>query len=129
MYKFSEYLANKGFSQEQAILSQLPGLDMVQQARLDMKLHNHAIANQTFGSQGQELAADKNWKQKFIDIIQGSERNPEIIQQTIDNIESDVESHRGRGSNRTTGSSAWHEAWIAVYMQWLQKLHQILRSI
>lgn len=126
MYKFSEYLADKGFSQEQGILAQLPGLDMVQQAQLDMKLHDKAVVNQTFGSQGQQLVVDKGWKQKFIDIIQGREKNPESIQQTIDSIESDLESHRGRLSNRKTGSSAWHEAWIAVYTQWLQKLHQTL---
>lgn len=126
MYKFSEYLADKGFSKEQAILSQLPRMDMVQQAKLDIQLHNDAIANQTFGLQGQQLVSDKGWKQRFIDIVQGKEHRPEIIQQTIDNIENDMESHRDRISNKKTGSSAWHEAWIAVYEQWLIKLQQLL---
>jgi hypothetical protein len=129
MYRFSEFLADKGYSQEQSVLLQLPKLDMVQQAQLDMKLHNDAIVNRTFGSQSQQLATDKGWKQRFIDIIQGKETNPEIIRQTIDNIEVDLESHRNRLSDRRTGSSAWHQAWIAVYEQWLQKLHQLSRSI
>ena len=119
MYKFSEYLAD----QEQAILSQLPGLDMVQQAQLDMKLHNNAIANRTFGVDGsQKLASNKVWKQKFIEIIQGTETNPEIIRQTIDNIEDSLESHR----NQDIGIPAWNDTWITVYEQWLRKLHQLL---
>lgn len=126
MYKFSEFLVNKGFSKEQAILSQLLHMDMIQQAKLDISLHNNAIANQTFGLQGQQLNIDKGWKYKFIDIIQGKETSPETIQQTIDNIENDMETHQGRISNKKTGSSAWHEAWIAVYKQWLTKLQQLL---
>ncbi len=111
---------------EQPVLAQLPHLDMVQQAQLDMKLHNDAIANRTFGPQGQQLADDKGWKQKFIDIIQGRETNPAVIQRTIESIENDLESHQGRLSDSKTGSAAWHQAWITVYTQWLQKLHQIL---
>lgn len=126
MYKFSEFLVNKGFSKEQAVLSQLPHMDMIQQAKLDISLHNDAIANHTFGLQGQQLNVDKGWKYKFIDIIQGKETSPEIIQQTIDNIENDMKTHQGRISNKKTGSSAWHAAWIAVYKQWLTKLQQLL---
>lgn len=125
MYKFSEYLADRGFSQEQPILVQLPGLNMVQQAQLDMKLHNNAIANQTFGTQSSQLSTDKGWKQSFIDIIQGRQTNPEIIRQTIDSIERDMDSHRNRLSDEKTGSNAWHRAWISVYEKWLQKLHTL----
>ena len=126
MYKFSEYITNKGYAKEQVVLSQLPHLDMVQQAQLDMSLHNDAIANKTFGSQSNKLANDKVWKQEFINIIQGNENNPSIIQQTIDNIKNDLASHQNRFSDNKTGSDAWHLAWINVYKKWIKVLQQKL---
>lgn len=111
------------------VLSRLPTLDMVQQARLDMQLHDDALARNTFGRQGQFLKSDQSWKKKFIDIVRGEERSPEVIRQTINNIGRDLDTHRGRAESEKTGSADWHKAWIAVYGGWLEKLHQILKEI
>lgn len=122
MYTFREYLADK----EQAILSQLPHMDMVQQAKKDMELHT--MTQGDFGYQGKQLVDDKVWKQHFIDIVQGKQRNPEVVSQTINKIEQDLASHE-RPADKKTGSDAWNQGWIAVYKQWLVKLHQILGEL
>jgi hypothetical protein len=130
MHRFSDYIAaREGYSHEEPILSQLPSMDIVQQALLDKKLHQDAVGKGSFGSQSSTLSHDTDWKQKFIDIVQGRERRPEIIRQTIDIIRRDMQSHLGRVPNAKTGSDAWHRSWSVVYQKWLNKLNQILGAI
>jgi hypothetical protein len=130
MHRFRDYLAKReGYSQEDDILARLPSMDVVQQAMLDKSLHQDAVEKGSFGQQSGTLAQDTAWKQQFIDIVQGKERRPEIIRQTIDIIRRDMRSHLNRTPNVKTGSNAWHRAWAAVYQQWLDKLATIQGAI
>jgi hypothetical protein len=127
MHRFRDYLAKReGYSQEEDILARLPQMNMIQQAQLDQSLHQDAVAKGSFGQQSGMLSQDTAWKQQFIDIVQGKERRPEIIRQTIDIIRRDMRSHMNRNPNAKTGSNAWHRAWATVYQQWLEHLETLL---
>ncbi len=123
--RFREYLE----SQEDQIISQLPYMNMVQQANLDQELHQDAINKGSFGQHSNALSKDINWKQVFTDIIQGKEQRPEVIRQTMDAINRDMQSHKNRIESVKMGSQSWHKAWVQVYEQWLEKLKNILGAI
>lgn len=124
MYRFAEYLS-KHYPQEAFVLKQLPRMDPIQQAQLDIELHRQAINTGQLGHQN-VLQTDQTWKQRFIDIMQGKESRSIIIQQTIDIIRNDLASHQGRQNNPLTGSELWHDAWIQVYRNWLNLLKEKL---
>ncbi len=123
MYCFREYV------NELDIISQLPQLSPIQQVQLDISLHNDAVNKGTFGRQSSLLSNDSLWKHKLAEIFQGKEKNPEVIKQTIDIVEKDLNSHLGRPSSSKTGSLAWHQAWINVYQGWLRQLQAILGAL
>jgi hypothetical protein len=126
---FWEYIQTASFPNERPLIAKLSKMTPVQQVQLDISLHNDAIKKNAFGHQSNQLLFDTQWKKRLIQIFQGAEKNPEIINQTIDIIGKDIDSHRNRSPNEKTGSSDWHNAWIAVYGNWIKQLQSILGAL
>lgn len=120
---FSDYLANKGYSNEKDILWLLPRLDKVQQVEMDIKLNNKGM--DTFPAHKSLLTSDINWKRRLIDVFRNGSADPELVKSLIAVVKRGIESHRNRVSNQLTGSDRWNETWIEVYKQWLKELYKL----
>lgn len=120
---FSDYLANKGYSNERDILWLLPRLDKVQQVEMDIKLNNNGM--DTFPQNKSLLNSDIGWKKQLIDVFKNGTNDPNLVKSLIAVVKRGTASHKNRASNQLTGSARWNETWIEVYNQWLKELHKL----
>lgn len=126
MLGFKEFIHDQQqFPNEKEILDTLPKLDPVEQIRVDIGLHRKAIDSGNFQAFSDVLSTDSKWKDKLIDVFTGRETDPGLIAQMKQLIMRDIESHKHRQPNMFTGSNEWHQMWINVYNQWLQKLGEL----
>lgn len=124
---FSDYLANKGYSNEKDILWLLPRLDKVQQVEMDIKLNNNGM--DVFPKHKSLLSSDIGWKKQLIDVFQGGVDDPNLINSLIQVVKRGIASHKNRVSNQLTGSDRWNETWVQVYRQWLEELNKLRRNV
>jgi len=124
---FSDYLENKGYSNEKDILWLLPRLDKVQQVKMDIKLNNNGM--DVFPKYKSLLSSDIGWKTQLIDVFKGSVHAPNLINLLIQVVKRGIASHKNRVSNQLTGSDRWNETWVKVYRQWLEELNKLRRNV
>ena len=124
---FSNYLANKGYSNEKDILWLLPRLDKVQQVEMDIKLNNNGM--DVFPDSKSLLSSDIGWKKKLIDVFRGSVNDPNLINSLVKVVKRGIASHKNRVSNQLTGSDRWNETWVQVYHQWLKELYKLGENV
>lgn len=113
--------------------------DFIDQAKIDMDLHDQAMSNPNWtDSQKQFLMDDKKLKQRFIDIIEAGGGERSDIQRVIDGLKDDQKIHRDymsrivlgepgekRAIERNAGSWAWHDNWVNVYDGWIDELQRM----
>jgi len=124
---FSDYLANKGYSNEKDILWLLPRLDKVQQVEMDIKLNNNGM--DVFPKHKSLLSSDIGWKKQLINVFRGSVNDPDLINSLIQVVKRGIASHKNRVSNQLTGSDRWNETWVQVYRQWLEELNKLRSNV
>jgi len=124
---FSDYLRQRGYSNENDILKLLPQLDPVDQVRLDMQLNMNGV--DTFPSSSHLLVTNSKDKAGLIPIFRGKVKNPQTIKYFIGVVNDSKKSHQQRAANQLTGSHAWNDTWIRVYDQWLKRLYKLLGEI
>lgn len=124
---FSDYLANKGYSNEKDILWLLPRLDKVQQVEMDIKLNNNGM--DIFPDSKSLLSSDIGWKKQLINVFKGGVNDPNLINSLVQVVKRGIASHKNRVSNQLTGSDHWNEAWVQVYKQWLEELNKLRRNV
>jgi|SRR5581483_8109435 len=121
---FSDYLRQKGYSNEDNILKILPQLSPVEQVKLDIKLNMNGI--DAFPGSSHLLVNNSRDKEGLIPIFQGKVKDTNIIRRYIDVVKQSKQSHMHRASNQLTGSHDWNNMWIKVYDQWLKVLYNLL---
>jgi hypothetical protein len=110
----------------ESLIQKLPTMSPVQQARVDIKLHEAALAEgDRFNTSGEIfLAKDMELKKLVIKAFtQGA--TPEEIKRIVSGLRNDIRIHNeylNQMPNPNTGSHEWHRAWIAVYLGWIQQL-------
>lgn len=124
---FSDYLANKGYSNEKDILWLLPRLDKVQQVEMDIKLNNNGM--DVFPRHKSLLSSDIGWKKQLINVFRDGINDPDLINSLIQVVKRGIASHKNRVSNQLTGSDRWNETWIQVYKQWLEELNKLRSNV
>jgi hypothetical protein len=124
---FSDYLANKGYSNEKDILWLLPRLDKVQQVEMDIKLNNNGM--DVFPKHKSLLSSDIGWKKQLINVFRDGVNDPDLINSLVQVVKRGIASHKNRVSNQLTGSDRWNETWVQVYKQWLEELNKLRRNV
>jgi hypothetical protein len=112
--------------------------NIITQVKRDIQLHRIAI-NRGRDERG-TLEANIPIKEKVIDILQGKERNVDIINGIIESLSESQDVHRlylrEEAPPGVTGYRAnyynqpeWHEFWIDAYDNWISVLEEIIERL
>jgi hypothetical protein len=119
---------------EQADLAGLDAMSPEEQAKLDIRLHMSALkpGEDRFDSgDRQMLASDiSDTKLRFIKLIKQRSPDPGEVSEVIQLLKRDIQSHE-KHMNKTSedyGTPAWHQTWINVYDDWINRLSSLIVS-
>lgn len=134
-----QYRLNQLDGREYSTFKNIYKSDFIDQAKIDMDLHDQAMSNTHWtDSQKQFLMDDKKLKQEFIDIIEAGGGERSDIQRVIDGLKDDQKIHRDymsrivlsepaekKAIGKNAGSWHWHDNWVNVYDGWIDELQRM----
>jgi len=130
--KLESFIAPGLNEKEKADLAGLDEMSPDQQAKLDIKLHMSALkpGEDRFDSGDQQMLASDitETKQKFIRLIKQRNPDPNEVSEVIQLLRRDIQSHVDHmdNPNEEYGTKAWHETWINVYEDWINRLSSLI---
>jgi len=109
------------------IIKRIDELPIVEQIKLDIRLHDHYIATTPNIKKRYAIQLQQNSleKQKVLDIFEGRNTNPEDIKYSIDMLLHGQELHRHWATKGGGwGGKAWNNKWVEIYDKWISKLKE-----